>query len=152
MSAHTHHATPTRQLCCADDALQAFLTRTNNQEVTIIALSSSPDGALVNVPCPACNPETTIATHAGLLQEAVLATKGAAASPQHYQAAVATDAQAAAELAADSGLGLALLLGDDDGGTLHTDLVYKTSAYTPEAAVLISRHFKVRHANMQEQS
>ena len=129
--------------------MQAFLTRTNNQEVTSVALHSpstpgSTSPAVLQVPCPALEDSSTIFTHAQYVQEAVLGLKANAApapGPQPCNAAVVLDnAHAANEQAAAGGLGLALLVANNS--TLH--LVYKTTAYAQEAATLIACHLMVR--------
>jgi hypothetical protein len=96
--------------------LQAFLTRTNNQEVTSIALQPSSAlrprlqdagaGQLLVVPCPpSLDSAATITSHASVINTAVLSASWSAAAP--YQAAVALDMESAAAAASASSLGVA---------------------------------------------
>lgn len=133
--------------------LQAFLTRTNNQEVTAVALQPSSilqpslqdadsDHQLV-VPCPpALDSAATIASHASVVNTAVLSASRSAAVP--YQAAVALDMESAAAAARASSLGVALLLRSSDGGCgLAAELVFKPACHATEAARLMAQHLQV---------
>jgi hypothetical protein len=152
--------------------LQAFLLRTGNLEaasgaVAHIALQPSTaqkpslsedkaaagggqhDTTALVVCCPSFREDDTIATHAHTLQAAVAA---APAQSMHaagsFQTAVALEGMAASAAAASSGLGLALLLTQDDGnsGSLTADLVYTHAACSSETARLMACHLQVRPA------
>lgn len=133
--------------------LQAFLTRTNNQEVTAIALQPSSilqsslqdadSGQLRAIPCPpALDSAATIASHASVINTAVQSAPRSAAVP--YKAAVALDLESAAAAASASSLGVALLLRSSDGGRgLVAQLVFKPACHATEAARLMAQHLQV---------
>lgn len=136
--------------------LQAFLVRTNNQEITAVGLQPStelqnvlPSAAaheqhLLIVPCPAMDGASTLATHTKSCHEAVATTSAQSTAP--FQAVVASDVETAHAGAAASVLGLALLV-HSTGSSKVAQLVFKAGSRSQEDAKLTACHLQVSYVS-----